>query len=73
MGLAETVAGVALEDRVANEKLFAHRFHVRVKGYEGKRVMGPNHLLSADTKWPWSTLHAASSAGARSSGAGTSC
>ena len=33
MGLAETVAGVALEDRVANEKLFAHRLHVLVKGY----------------------------------------
>jgi hypothetical protein len=31
MGLAETVAGVALKDRAANEKLFAHRFHVRVK------------------------------------------
>ena len=31
MGLAETVVGVALKDRAANEKLFAHRFHVRVK------------------------------------------
>jgi hypothetical protein len=47
MALAETAAGVDPEDRAATKQLFAHRIFARVKGFEGKRAMGPDHLLSA--------------------------